>query len=245
MFLKNSEKYDALVKVFDYEGYSLYSYKSRSPFRKKLDLRSQGKEKLVFSLKGKIEANGEHLEEKDMMYVPEGSEIELACESDCIVFVASTEASAKYSSYVKKYKDAERMKIGQPSYRRSVVVTIGEKDLANKFIAGYVEDSIGEWSSYPPHKHDDKPEAYIYYGVNPGFAIQAILDGENESAFVVHDYDTVLIPKGYHPHVNTSLTGSNYAWVISAPPTNRNLGVEIHPAFKGVELGRSHLSIKS
>ncbi len=245
MFIKNSKHYDALVQVFDYEGYSLYFYKSRSQFRKKLDLKSRGKERLVFSLKGPIQVNGETLAEKDMMYLGLDSDIELNSPGESVVFVAETDAMTKYDSYIRKYKDASRMKIGQPTFRRTVVVTIGEKDPANKFIAGYVEDSLGEWSSYPPHKHDDKPEAYVYYGVNPGFAIQVIIDGENESAYVVHDYDTVLFPKGYHPHVNTSLTGSNYAWIISAPPNNRNLAVDIHPAFKNVNLGPSHLSVKS
>ncbi len=88
------------------------------------------------------------------------------------------------------------------------------------------------------------PEAYIFYGINPGFAVQLVLDEEEQQAYVVHDYDTVLIPKGYHPHVNTSLTGSKYAWIISAPPENRHLSVTIHPAFKNVKVGRAHYKVE-
>jgi 5-deoxy-glucuronate isomerase len=241
LLYKKTDEFNVLAKVFDYNGFALYCFRSQGKFRQILS--GSGKERIVFSLNGQISANGLDLEEKDMAYYPSDLPIELQGEQDSVVFVAETDGRVRYDPYIKKYKDASRMSIGQTTYRRSVIVMVGEKDPANKFIAGYVEDSLGEWSSYPPHKHDDKPEAYVFYGVDPGFAMQAVLDGENESAYVVHDYDTVLIPKGYHPHVNTSLTGSCYAWIISAPPTNRNLAVEIHPAFKGVELGRSHLSI--
>ena len=178
------------------------------------------------------------------MYLPLGDNARIESNSDSVIFIAESIGSKKYAPYVKKYADDQKMKIGQPTFRRTVVQSITESDPANRFIAGYVEDSIGEWSSYPPHKHDDKPEAYIFYGLDPGFGVQLILDGEDERAYVVHDYDAVLIPRGYHPHVNTSLRGGNYAWVISAPPDSRNLAVEIHPAFKEVNLGKSHLSIK-
>jgi 5-deoxy-D-glucuronate isomerase len=245
MLYRNTEQYDALVRVFEYRGYSLYSYKSSSRFSKELRFDSTRKERIVFSLEGKIRANGLDLEEKDMFYLPVGTlDVKLESPEEAVIFIAETDGENKFDQYVKKYADASKMSIGQPTYRRSVVVSIGEKDPANRFIAGYVEDSLGEWSSYPPHKHDDKPEAYIFYGINPGFAIQAVMDGESEEAYIVHDFDTVLIRKGYHPHVNTSLTGSKYAWIISAPPENRNLGVVILEAYRSVELSRSHLSIK-
>jgi|GEM_PF-356076 5-deoxy-D-glucuronate isomerase len=245
LFKDNKQLYDTLYKIFEYEGYAIYCYKSRSGFEKKfMNLDRRGKERIVFSLKGQIQVNGYELEEKDMAYVPIGQDIEIGSRGETVMFVAETDGTNKYDPYVRRYKEASRMQIGQPTFRRSVVVTIGEKDPANRFIAGYVEDSLGEWSSYPPHKHNDKPEAYLFYGVDPGFAVQLILDDGDERAYVVHDYDTVLIPRGYHPHVNTSLTGSSYAWIISAPPNNRNLGVEIHPAFKNVNLGKSHLTIQ-
>ncbi|MGI0081622.1 MAG: 5-deoxy-glucuronate isomerase, partial [Nitrososphaerales archaeon] len=177
-------------------------------------------------------------------YIPLGTDLVISAEKDSVVFIAEGVATRKYEFYIKKYREAERMRIGQRTFQRTVIVSIGEGDPSNKFIAGYVEDSIGEWSSYPPHRHDDKPEAYIFYDIDPGFAVQLVMDGSDEKAYVVHDYDTVLITRGYHPHVNTSLKGSSYAWVISAPSDDRNLNVEIHPAFKEVELGKSHLKIK-
>jgi 5-deoxy-glucuronate isomerase len=231
-------------KMFDLDGFSLQCIKTSGSFEYDFP-GAPNKERLVFSLNGAISVNGTPLAEKDMVYLPLGETARVKTQDRAVIFVSDTNGSQKYSTYVKKYADVQKMKIGQPTFRRTVVQSITESDPANRFIAGYVEDSIGEWSSYPPHKHDDKPEAYIYYGLNPGFGVQLILDGDNEQAFVVHDYDAVLIPRGYHPHVNTSLRGGSYAWVISAPPNSRNLAVEIHPAFREVNLGKSHLSIKS
>jgi len=229
--------------MFDLDGFALHCIKTSGNFTQDVP-GIANKERLIFSLKGEISVNGTRLAEKDMMYLSLGENARIESKGDSVIFIAETPGTKKYSPYVRKYADAPRMKIGQPTFRRTVVQSITENDQANRFIAGYVEDSVGEWSSYPPHKHDDKPEAYIFYGLNPGYGVQLILDGDDERAYVVHDYDAVLIPRGYHPHVNTSLRGGAYAWVISAPPDARNMNVVIHPAFKDVNLGKSHLTIK-
>jgi 5-deoxy-glucuronate isomerase len=81
----------------------------------------------------------------------------------------------------------------------------------------------GNWSSYPPHKHDvhrvdaqgrvseaDLEEVYYYKIDRPeGFAFQRIYtDAESplhqagfpiDAAVMAHDNDVVLIPEGYHP----------------------------------------------
>ncbi len=243
MLIKNRAEFNSLVKVFDQNNFAIYTIKNIGPHKIQL-VPKEDRERLVFSLKGGITVNQNSLKEKDMAYVSKGQGVVIDAENDAVIYIAEALAKTKYESYVKKYADAERINIGEPTYRRTVVTSIGENEKANSFIAGYVENSVGEWSSYPPHKHDTKPEAYIFYGINPGFAVQLILDEEEQRAYVVHDFDTVLIPKGYHPHVNTSLTGSNYAWVIAAPIEDRKLTVTIHPAFKDVKVGRTHYQTK-
>ncbi len=73
----------------------------------------------------------------------------------------------------------------------------------------------GNWSSYPPHKHDvhrvdedgtileaDLEEIYYYKIDKPkGYAIQRVYtdDRSIDSAVVAHDNDIVLVPAGYHP----------------------------------------------
>lgn len=70
----------------------------------------------------------------------------------------------------------------------------------------------GNWSSYPPHKHDvhrppdevDLEELYYYRSEEPeGYAIQRVYtrDQRLDVAMTVRDGDLVLIPEGYHPVV--------------------------------------------
>jgi 5-deoxy-glucuronate isomerase len=70
----------------------------------------------------------------------------------------------------------------------------------------------GNWSSYPPHKHDvqnpptevDLDEIY-YYRMNKtgAFALQHLYAGEDalEQTLKVKDGDAVLVRSGYHPVV--------------------------------------------
>jgi 5-deoxy-glucuronate isomerase len=70
----------------------------------------------------------------------------------------------------------------------------------------------GNWSSYPPHKHDahnppgeaDLDEIYFYKFSRPeGYAIQRVYtrDGESDETITVRDNEAVLVPEGYHPVV--------------------------------------------
>lgn len=76
----------------------------------------------------------------------------------------------------------------------------------------------GNWSSYPPHKHDehreddsgrvleaDLEEVYFYKIDRPeGFAIQRVYsgDGELDEIMLARNDDLVLVPYGYHPVVS-------------------------------------------
>ena len=68
----------------------------------------------------------------------------------------------------------------------------------------------GNWSSWPPHKHDtdDPPmesqleELYLYRFARPeGFAVQRVYtpDGTLDETVTARDLDIVLVPRGYHP----------------------------------------------
>ena len=65
----------------------------------------------------------------------------------------------------------------------------------------------GNWSSYPPHKHDvhDMPreadlEEIYYYRIDPpdGFGLQRLYtaDGQTDAAYVIHDGDLLAGPGG-------------------------------------------------
>jgi 5-deoxy-glucuronate isomerase len=80
---------------------------------------------------------------------------------------------------------------------------------AGRLIAVEAYTPGGNWSSYPPHKHDTKDpphesqleELYFYRFARPtGFAFQRVYtpDRSLDETLTARDLDLVLVPRGYH-----------------------------------------------
>lgn len=85
-----------------------------------------------------------------------------------------------------------------------------ENKPADSLLVVEVFTSEGNWSSYPPHKHDEDrlpemaylEETYYHLMIAEGaFAIQRIYtdDKSLNELMIVRKGDVVLVPKGYHP----------------------------------------------
>ena len=83
---------------------------------------------------------------------------------------------------------------------------------AHRLLLCEVYTPSGNWSSYPPHKHDvhnpphevDLEEIYYYRIDRPeGYAIQRVYTADRrlDDTITVRDGDLVLVPEGYHPVV--------------------------------------------
>lgn len=83
-------------------------------------------------------------------------------------------------------------------------------------IAGETINPPGGWSSYPPHRHDDHEEAYLYrFQPENGFGLAATYDGDERSSQVVRDGDVTWIPRGYHPVVAAPGYAMTYIWALA------------------------------
>jgi len=180
---------------------------------------------------------------KDVAYLPRGTVFSLEAKEATDVLWAQAPAEAEYPGYVKKFSEVNPVESGAESYRRRIYTSIGEKDPGNRLIVGFVEGDSGNWTSFPPHRHDGKPEVYVYYGMGKRFGVQVVA-GTEDKAYVVREGDAVLFEKGYHPNVSTPGVGMKFVWIISADPKDRNLAVELHPEYKDMPMGQTHLSMK-
>lgn len=81
---------------------------------------------------------------------------------------------------------------------------------ANSLLVVEVYTESGNWSSYPPHKHDQDNlphesflEESYYHELNPrqGFVFQRVYteDRSLDETMTVENGDVVLVPAGYHP----------------------------------------------
>ena len=68
---------------------------------------------------------------------------------------------------------------------------------ADRLIAVEVLTPGGNWSSYPPHRHDELEEIYYYEVRDGGFAYQRVYDGMDLLA-EVRTGDAIEMPCGYH-----------------------------------------------
>lgn len=130
---------------------------------------------------------------------------------------------------------------GARNFAREVHDIIASNVKAQKLVIGETFTPQGNWSSYPPHKHDVddfpdevKMEELYFFKVNPlqGFGVQVMYGfasgagckarsgGERysrpcESAYIVRDNDAVLIEGGYHPVVAAPGYALYYLWVLA------------------------------
>ena len=181
------------------------------------------------------------LGEKDTCYLTRGEIFSLEAPGAADVIWAQAPAEVSYPSYSRQFADAKHVVSGAQSYTRNIYTSIGENEQANRFLVGFVEGDHGNWTSFPPHRHDGKPEVYVYYGMGERFGVQVVA-GREDKAFVVRDGDAVMFEEGYHPNVATPGVGMNFIWIISADPKERNLSVELHPEYKDMPMGQTHLT---
>jgi 5-deoxy-glucuronate isomerase len=99
---------------------------------------------------------------------------------------------------------------GQGSNRRLVYNILPESEPADSLLVVEVITPGGNWSSYPPHKHDRDAlpeesflEETYYHRLNPrqGFAFQRVYtdDRSIDQTMAVENGDCVMVPRGYHP----------------------------------------------
>jgi 5-deoxy-glucuronate isomerase len=130
---------------------------------------------------------------------------------------------------------------GSGSTARRIHHTLPPSAEAGRLIAFEAYTPGGNWSSYPPHKHDteDPPreakleELYYYRFAKPqGFAFARVYtpDRRLDEVMAPMDGDLVLVPEGYHPvgaaagydcwYLNI-MAGPNRAWHFTIDPDHQ------------------------
>jgi 5-deoxy-glucuronate isomerase len=114
--------------------------------------------------------------------------------------------------------------VGAGNWSRTVRTILGPEHAAARLLLGETINPPGNWSSYPPHKHDREAppqevrlQEVYFYKVDPpgGFGIQMLYDNAKERTVVVRDGDFVRIPSGYHPVVAAAGYSLYYLWIMA------------------------------
>lgn len=113
---------------------------------------------------------------------------------------------------------------------------------AERLISVEVLTPDGNWSSFPPHKHDEYtddevPLEEIYYfriRGDAGFGLHRTYttDGEIDATVTVRDGDVFLIPRGYHGPCVAAPGHAMYYLNVMAGPAERAWRVCLDPAHE-------------
>lgn len=164
--------------------------------------------------------------------------VEIVAEGQALIVVASAPAGpVRRTAHVAPDQILVEVR-GSGQTERRIHHLLPPSAEAGRLIAYEVFTPGGNWSSYPPHKHDteDPPrearleELYFYRFAKPqGFALQRVYtpDRSLDEVMAPGDGDVVLVPAGYHPvgaaagydcyYLNV-MAGPNRAWHFTVDP---------------------------
>ena len=176
-----------------------------------------------------------------VLYIPEDTSYQIECTSDGME-VAIASAPTTHQHLPSRIVRSEEMSIevrGEGNTQRRVQHILDTDQQAERLILVEVITPAGNWSSFPPHKHDtENPpyESYLeetyYYHIQPdnGFAFQRVYNNEAlDETLTIHDGDLVLVPKGYHTVAAVPGCDLYYLNVMAGP--QRVWNYQVDPAF--------------
>ena len=172
------------------------------------------------------------------LYLPAGNEVAFTAETPCEIAECRVPSEARLEPKLITPGDVVSSLRGGGNVSRQIVDVITPAFPADKLMAIEVYTPGGNWSSYPPHKHDvhnppaevDLDEIYYYRIRQPeGFAFQHLYSGESaeEQTLKTRDGDAVLVHSGFHPVVAgpgydvyylNFLAGSSRALAVTEDP---------------------------
>jgi 5-deoxy-glucuronate isomerase len=186
----------------------------------------------------------------DWAYLPIDTEAQLSSADGAELALASSRAERRFEPAHVPAEDVpvEIRGAGQATRQITNFLAPGAYDEVDRLICCEVLTPEGNWSSYPPHKHDDTPDSLanneeIYYfrigragsteTSDEGFAVHRTYtaDGSIDETVVVRDGDVFLVPRGYHgPCVAAPGYPLYYLNVMAGPNPERTMAIVDDPA---------------
>ncbi len=144
------------------------------------------------------------------LYLPRQTAYAVKATTRLEVAVCSAKADHSFPAHLVQPQDVTVEIRGGKNVTRQIYHVIKPEFPAHRLLIVEVYTPSGNWSSYPPHKHDQanpphevKLEEIYYYKMShpDGFAIQRLytMDGRVDETLTVRHNDLVLVREGYHP----------------------------------------------
>jgi 5-deoxy-glucuronate isomerase len=162
------------------------------------------------------------------VYIPCGADYTIVGNGRLEVGLCSAPSDLHTEPYVIGPEQVTSGKWGAANFSRNfhqILTASAQPDLpAARLIVGETYTPSGNWSTYPPHKHEveDLPrEAYheemYYFKVNPGdgFGMARFYNGEVDTGYTVRDNTILMMPNGYHTVASAPGYTTYYLWFLA------------------------------
>jgi len=212
-----------------------------------------GQEAALVLLEGDAAFDGEPVKRTSVFeqrasaaYLPPGSSVTVDASSDAELVLAATLgytlASTAEAPTIVHPDDVVVQARGTPGWQRDVHDVITDNVAARHLLVGETFNAPGQWSSFPPHKHDGADgepaleEVYYFRFDRPeGFGFQGLYDAgtdtDGDARAVLLRHGTIVgIPHGYHPVSAAPGYRLYYLWVLAGE--QRRLAMHGDPAHR-------------
>ncbi|HWE62677.1 MAG TPA: 5-deoxy-glucuronate isomerase [Chloroflexota bacterium] len=144
------------------------------------------------------------------LYLPANTSYRIEAQSALEMAICSAPATASHPPLLVTPDQVQVHTRGEGQCQRQIRdILMEDTPAADSLLLTEVYSPAGNWSSYPPHKHDEDRmpaesplEETYYFKIKPaqGFALQRVYtsDGTLDQTVAPRDGDLVLVPRGYH-----------------------------------------------
>jgi 5-deoxy-glucuronate isomerase len=178
----------------------------------------------------------------DALYLPRDSEAMLVADRRCQIALPSAPARTRREvAYIDAREVAVETRGAGRATRQVTNFLTPEVSVADRLLCCEVLTPPGNWSSYPPHKHDEPggveavlEEIYYFRIERPGgMAAHRTYDLHEgwDVTVTIADGDAFLVPRGFHgPCMASPDSGLWYLNVLAGPDAERSMAISDDPA---------------
>jgi len=162
------------------------------------------------------------------VYLPAGTDFTVTARGRVEAGLVSAPSELKTEAYVISPEKVTTGVWGAANFSRNyhqILTLAGQPDLpAQRLIVGETYTPSGNWSTFPPHRHEkeDLPreawhEELYFFKVSPadGFGLTRYYNGDVDTGYVVRDSTILMAPNGYHTVVSAPGYTTYYLWALA------------------------------
>lgn len=165
----------------------------------------------------------------DSVYVSAGHQFGIRADSEAKVVLAYAPSTKELpTTFIAAVTNTIELRGKRANQRLVHNILPDSVDISERLLVVEVYTEGGNWSSYPPHKHDRNQlpvesllEETYYHEMYPsqGFVFQRVYtdDRSIDETMTVENGDVVLVPSGYHPVAVPDGYRSYYLNVMAGP----------------------------